>query len=650
VTSTTTRGTRHAHIAGVLLLLLAILGTGVSPALADDHPDPCDTPPLTRTFSDVDGNVPLGKAVLCVAGYGVVSGSDGAYRPNDPVTRGEAAGILADLVELSDGAQLPDGTNPFADVERSGVFGARIIRLARSGIVQGTSPGTYAPADTLTRGQMTAIVARSLHQLGVPLEAGGIDFEDVHADGPFHTPIAELVHAGIAKGMGDGTFQPGRDIKRVEIAALVTRAMNHAARHGRFLPTAGPLTEDSWRTITSTLQHARVSIGGPRVVNLLRWRLDDPGVSLVAEHANASGARPGGLNTTASVLDAGRADGVVAAVNGGFWGGYRLGDDNVGRWDWRWGTETNGLFIRPLTNEARHNQPGRMVSDPGVWRWTSNGSQTFPADQYRSAFGLFPGGGHIVGKVTWQTEAIIGGQVIRISGVNREPWITDDLSSSRDKGAIFVNSGAYVSRVTEPGRYLILGTGLPDLQANGEHHLTVVGYHQGTGPVSLSSGQTLLFVPEVLLKDNNPLAAAVGNATEATIRVTMDPAWERTRTALAGGPLLVNGGTVTDSTQWTREAFTTSHTDSRHPRTAIGFTEDGMGYIVTIDGRRAGASIGMTVGQTGHFLRSLGVIDAVMMDGGGSTQMVVNRHIANRPCCDSSLRRVDTVLQFERTG
>ena len=65
----------------------------------------------------------------------------------------------------------------------------------------------------------------------------------------------------------------------------------------------------------------------------------------------------------------------------------------------------------------------------------------------------------------------------------------------------------------------------------------------------------------------------------------------------------------------------------RHPRTNIGVTADGKVLMVVVDGRRT-ASHGMTLAEMGQLMRSLGAVDAINLDGGGSS--VIVRHVRGK--------------------
>ena len=77
-----------------------------------------------------------------------------------------------------------------------------------------------------------------------------------------------------------------------------------------------------------------------------------------------------------------------------------------------------------------------------------------------------------------------------------------------------------------------------------------------------------------------------------------------------------------------------------HPRTAVGFSQDGKKvYLMVIDGRQANYSAGATTGQVAAILKALGAYTGVNLDGGGSSCMVFNGEIKNKPS-DGSERAV----------
>lgn len=80
------------------------------------------------------------------------------------------------------------------------------------------------------------------------------------------------------------------------------------------------------------------------------------------------------------------------------------------------------------------------------------------------------------------------------------------------------------------------------------------------------------------------------------------------------------------------------------PRTAIGQKKDGTLLLVVIDGRRPGWSSGVTYYQLQEVLLKLGAYNAFNLDGGGSSTMVFNNQVMNKPSDDYGERRVATSL------
>lgn len=107
--------------------------------------------------------------------------------------------------------------------------------------------------------------------------------------------------------------------------------------------------------------------------------------------------------------------------------------------------------------------------------------------------------------------------------------------------------------------------------------------------------------------------------------------------AWSGKPWLMRSG------QATRNWIRPQHLYRPNPRTAAAFTSDHRTMILlSADGRRPGVP-GLTGFQMVDVLREFGAYDAVNLDGGGSTTLVMNSHVVNRPS-DHQERAVITHL------
>jgi large repetitive protein len=110
---------------------------------------------------------------------------------------------------------------------------------------------------------------------------------------------------------------------------------------------------------------------------------------------------------------------------------------------------------------------------------------------------------------------------------------------------------------------------------------------------------------------------------------------------LVGGfPLLLRDGAAAYGVPEVRPAFG----EQRHPRTAVGIRPDGTVLLVVVDGRRPEYSDGMTLAELADLMRELGARDALNLDGGGSTTLVLGGRVVNRPTDAAGERPVTNAL------
>lgn len=110
--------------------------------------------------------------------------------------------------------------------------------------------------------------------------------------------------------------------------------------------------------------------------------------------------------------------------------------------------------------------------------------------------------------------------------------------------------------------------------------------------------------------------------------------------ALVCGPLMIDNSS--DITMWDNVFVTT-----RHPRSFVAMTDDGHILFVAVDGKQPGYADGMSLYELRSFARSIGCVDALNLDGGGSTTLYIegeaNNGIINTPS-DPEERPVASIL------
>ncbi|HVF40747.1 MAG TPA: phosphodiester glycosidase family protein [Gemmatimonadaceae bacterium] len=110
---------------------------------------------------------------------------------------------------------------------------------------------------------------------------------------------------------------------------------------------------------------------------------------------------------------------------------------------------------------------------------------------------------------------------------------------------------------------------------------------------------------------------------------------------VGGFPLLVSPGQADLPKRW---ADRPASFIGRNPRTAIGWRADGTVLLVTVDGRRPGYSMGMTLDEMVDLSRKLGAREMLNLDGGGSTAMVIDHRLVNKPTDKEGERAVANAI------
>ncbi len=118
--------------------------------------------------------------------------------------------------------------------------------------------------------------------------------------------------------------------------------------------------------------------------------------------------------------------------------------------------------------------------------------------------------------------------------------------------------------------------------------------------------------------------------------------WTRAGTLVGGAGLLIQEGRPLR--EWAVERLSKGFESTPHPRTVIARDRRGSWWLITIDGRQPGRAIGMSFAEMQVLLARLGATDALNLDGGGSTTMVVRGEVVNRPSDLTGPRPVSDAL------
>ena len=115
--------------------------------------------------------------------------------------------------------------------------------------------------------------------------------------------------------------------------------------------------------------------------------------------------------------------------------------------------------------------------------------------------------------------------------------------------------------------------------------------------------------------------------------------WYDMENIIQAGPLLLDDGFASTIP----EDFNNTLTSVRHPRSAVGLSASGDWVFLVVDGRNGMHASGATINELTDILRAHGVMYALNLDGGGSTEMIINGKIYNSPS-DGRERKISYAL------
>jgi hypothetical protein len=139
-------------------------------------------------------------------------------------------------------------------------------------------------------------------------------------------------------------------------------------------------------------------------------------------------------------------------------------------------------------------------------------------------------------------------------------------------------------------------------------------------------------------RDGGSAAPRISNLVlGSTLKLSWSFGWPGVMDAVGGQPQLLSNGQVVAPTGC-------GYLCEKQPRTGVGITAGGKLLLVTVDGRQPQWSQGMTLVQFANEMKREGAVNALNLDGGGSTTMVVKGVKVNRPTDPSGERYVTSSL------
>lgn len=367
----------------------------------------------------------------------------------------------------------------------------------------------------------------------------------------------------------------------------------------------GPSIPATTRAIAPGVWHHAVElIEGPWAIHVIEvdlpvaWRA---GIRLTTARAPVAG----GLERTSAL-----AGDAVAAVNGDFF-----------------------FDSTPIHSSGVQVVDGELLEEP----------------RPRSAFAITEDGRPIIAVLKMRAGLITrSGHALKVSHLNREPRGADELT-------VFSRyAQAWRDSVRAPVGYYLQPLDSTTNVINDTLPARVVQVRRLAWPLKLQPGQWLIAGGADFAQ-----VQTISPGDTVQLYFMLPPTTTALREAIGGGPRIVRDGRV--SIEHQQESLSASFAVGRHPRTAVGYSQDGSTlFLVTIDGRQPGHSVGMSLQELAELMTvklplftesGRGAHQALNLDGGGSTTMVVRRQVVNRPSNQTGERPVaNAILLVRPTG
>lgn len=244
-----------------------------------------------------------------------------------------------------------------------------------------------------------------------------------------------------------------------------------------------------------------------------------------------------------------------------------------------------------------------LVSPPPKWDWYAYGLKK----DGTSIYGLSP---------ELKRTLHIGGKDYEISEINR-------MRENADKLSLFTSAFYTSTKTNDLGDEVILDVLSGEVKSGGTLKLKVAEIRKDKGDSPLTPGKVVLSASGT---ENRKILDQLKVGDEISASFELEDEWKDVKMAVGGVFMLVKDGVAQE------------HPDKAlYPRVAIGTKADGSIIMMVIDGRAPGFSEGVSYDDFGKVLKDMGVVNALCLDGGGSSTFVaklpgeLTRKVLNRP-------------------
>ncbi|MEY2366859.1 S-layer homology domain-containing protein [Lysinibacillus capsici] len=170
------------------------------------------------SFKDVQRTHPFYEEIKNLNDRGIIKGfKDGTFKPEQNLTRGQAAKIIAGVLELD----TSNVSNPnFKDIPTNHLYFGAIAALRQEGIIDGYEDGTFRQHEFIQRNHVAKILANAFKLKAS--NTNSLPFTDVRVE--YKDAIAALYENNVTTGKTATFFDGSSNVTRGQMAAFITRS------------------------------------------------------------------------------------------------------------------------------------------------------------------------------------------------------------------------------------------------------------------------------------------------------------------------------------------------------------------------------------------------------------------------------------------
>lgn len=170
------------------------------------------------SFKDVQRTHPFYEEIKNLNDRGIIKGfKDGTFKPEQNLTRGQAAKIIAGVLELD----TSNVSNPnFKDIPTNHLYFGAIAALRQEGIIDGYEDGTFRQHEFIQRNHVAKILANAFKLKAS--NTNSLPFTDVRVE--YKDAITALYENNVTTGKTATLFDGSSNVTRGQMAAFITRS------------------------------------------------------------------------------------------------------------------------------------------------------------------------------------------------------------------------------------------------------------------------------------------------------------------------------------------------------------------------------------------------------------------------------------------